>query len=125
MIVRPLDAGAHPPAPVVTLPLAVPGGAFSACRSLVDTGADRTAVPAAAAGRCGFRSSSAGTLPMRAFDGTLTTLPAGTFHVVIGQTLFRPFCVVHQGEPIGLLGRDVLQHLRLAFDGPAGTFSLG
>jgi hypothetical protein len=95
---------------------------------LVDTGASKTCVDAAIVAGLGVSpinkvqvqtpsgSASQYTYPVRmSFPGT--PLPGIEFSSVLGSVLAA------QGI-IGLLGRDVLTHFVLIYNGPAGMFSL-
>ena len=90
----------------------------------VDTGADRTVIPAAFAEAIGFDKSAAPTGSARPPGGSPRPLPLGRFRVEAGGLTMDLTCFVSGEEP-GLLGRDFLNATVFKADGPAGTFSLG
>ena len=71
----PLDRTRHdPPCPVLVLPVARDGASPRDVEFVVDTGADRTAIPRAAATALGFDPATARPHPVTDFDGTASTV---------------------------------------------------
>ncbi|MEM9701510.1 MAG: retroviral-like aspartic protease family protein [Planctomycetota bacterium] len=124
MIRRPLDPVYKPPAPVLDLLVGGSGpGPLIRCRFVIDTGADRTLIPAHVASPLGFEDATAARIVMYGFDGQPRDLPGGWFRIVGPGSVDELECVVRSAS-VGLLGRDFLQHRRLTVDGPGGTFTV-
>ena len=118
--------------PIVTVQFAAAtsSGVSVSAGLLVDTGAEVTVIDEALA-------ASLGTVAVRSMDicGVTSTEPTSMpVHTVImsfpSLGLSRQFeidvVVLPRAEDDvpGLIGRDVLRHLRLTYDGPAGSFTL-
>lgn len=109
----------QPPAPFVLVTLTNPldGSELTGVPAQLDTAADRTLIPLALLQSLGLEpiddiliggvGGSQETMPVFAVALTIFTLPSRTLSVV-----------AHPGEPWILLGRDVLNSLRLTLDGP-------
>ena len=109
--------GSDPPAPVAEVLLRNPqtGAEISPVGMLIDTGADVTLVPRAAAVQIGCSAVQAH--PLSGFDGTV-----GNYDEVfvalqfLGKTFTGQFLTIDQET--GIIGRNILNHLVLTFDGP-------
>jgi predicted aspartyl protease len=114
----------EPPAPVASVTLHHPDDAatFTDCLLLIDTGADVTLLPRAAVERIGIPQIANVQYLLAAFDGTQTTAPAAQVDMLFLNRVYRGRYVLIDAEQ-GVLGRDVLNHLRLFFDGPAQQWS--
>ena len=111
------------------VPTPVPGFA------LIDTGASVSAVDVAAIGQLGVQPvgvanvGTAGgpqqqaTYPARfSFPGT--PLPSIEFGQLLGANLVGQQLPLPQGQIVALLGRDLLQHFILIYNGPGAMMSL-
>jgi predicted aspartyl protease len=114
----------EPPAPVASVTLRHPDDAarLADCLLLIDTGADVTLLPRAAVERIGISLIANVQYQLAAFDGTTTTASAALVDMLFLNRVYRGRYVLINAEQ-GALGRDVLNHLRLIFDGPAQQWS--
>lgn len=118
------DRSFHPPAPVAVVDLYASDGSRSATEGvpvLLDSGADITLLPKAAVLALGVE-----TLPesyvLEGFDGRRSQAGAVQLAMVfLGRTFRGRFLLIDQ--PIGILGRNVLNHVRLTLDGPNRLWS--
>ena len=103
--------------------------------ALIDTGASVSCVDAAVIQQLGVQpvgTAQVGTAggpqsqaiyPARlVFPGT--NIPPVDFNHLIGSNLSGQIVAGHQGPLIVLLGRDILQHFVVIYNGPAGSFTL-
>ena len=114
---------AGPPAVVVEVRVGRPvGGRTRRYPALVDTGADRTVMPAALVRRLGVGEERR--LPFAGFDGQVAEL--ATYLVRLGVGDLPPMLVEVVAGPGDecLLGRDVLNQYTLVPNGPAGLFTI-
>lgn len=116
----PYDRGRTPPAPVLPVRVAGPGGGGAAATpALVDTGADMSVIPARLAKD--LRLPVVGELRVRGVTGSQRVSLYGVELDVAGIT------VAVQAAAMGthmLLGRDVLNRWTLRFRGPEETLEL-
>jgi predicted aspartyl protease len=99
----------------VTLRSPESGETVSGVLMLVDTGADVTLIPSSSVLRLGATVS--GEHELSGFDGNKSMAQAARLHMeFLGKIFKGDFLLVDQEW--GLLGRDVLNHLSLLFDGP-------
>jgi hypothetical protein len=108
-----------PPAPVavVTLRTSPTGPSVGDVLLLIDTGADVTLLPKAAIARLGIDVAGGQRFDLVAFDGCQSQAIAVTVEMIFLNRLFRGQYLVTD-EQLGILGRDILNHLGLVFDGP-------
>ena len=108
-----------PPAPVATVVLRRQDGAQSVpdVPMLIDSGADVTLIPQSAAAPLGLTGTGR-SYELIAFDGTSNQHEAVEADLVFLRRRFRGRFVLIDGD-VGVLGRDVLNHVRLLLDGPA------
>ena len=90
-----------------------------AVQAKLDTGADLTAVPATVIEQ--LRLMPAGEIEVEGYDGRCTTIRAYDVNLEIDQLTITGLLVIGFAEDYVLLGRDVLNQLRLLLDGPALT----
>jgi predicted aspartyl protease len=114
-----------PAAPVVEIRLGAPGTETDShfLEALVDTGADATIVPMAHLRQVGARKVDQAALRSQWGERRAVTLYAVALE--INQYHFAAIRVV--GDEIGdevILGRNLLNRLRLLLDGPAGMVEL-
>jgi predicted aspartyl protease len=115
-----------PPAPFVNVTLHCPqtGSRAADLPAQIDTAADRTVLPGPVVRSLGLVED--GRLSFQGFAGDVIELPI--FYVEI-QVHDRPEVAVRaalgEREPFILLGRDVLNALRLLLDGPQSALEIG
>ena len=114
----------QPPAPVALLTLRTLDGrdvSISNVLALVDTGADVTLLPRWAVEQLGLTPHTDGGLQLAWFDGSIRSAESvelvASFH---GGRFQGRYAVIDQ--PHGVVGRNILNHFRLFFDGPAKTW---
>ena len=108
-----------PPAPLATVALrnSTSGAVWAQVSVLLDTGADVTLLPRECLNRLGLSVDPSQVYELMGFDGNRTTVPAIQLDLVfLDQTFRGRFLLIDQDQ--GILGRDILNHLRLLFDGP-------
>jgi predicted aspartyl protease len=89
---------------------------------LVDTGADVTLLPLAAIEQLGVPLVADVKYELAAFDGTKSLVSVAVIDMIFLNRVYRGrYLLVDATE--GVLGRDVLNHLRLLFDGPGQQWS--
>ncbi|HKI05064.1 MAG TPA: retropepsin-like aspartic protease [Thermoanaerobaculia bacterium] len=111
-----------PPAPLARVTLRDPesDGTVSGVPMLVDTGADITLIPQASVRQLGVTIEPGG-YELMGFDGSKSVAQAVRLNLeLLGKTFKGKFLLVDQEW--GLVGRDVLNHLSLLFDGPRSTW---
>jgi hypothetical protein len=109
-----------PPAPFVYVTICGVDGATAEKRipAQVDSGADRTVIPLAAATE--LRLEKVRDLLIGGFGGTAVELPTFLVHLRVHD--FEPVAIeviADSAEPFVLLGRDVINRYRFLLDGPA------
>jgi hypothetical protein len=107
-----------PPAPLARVTLSDPesGVTVSGVPMLVDTGADVTLRPRSSVHQLGV-AADPDDYELMGFDGSKSLAQAVRLNLeLFGKTFKGKFLLVDQEW--GLLGRDVLNHLSLLFDGP-------
>lgn len=115
-----------PPAPFVLVIVSRPDGAASEpdLPARVDTGADRTVIPADVAARLAL--DEVGTITLGGFGGSIVTAPVHSVRLVIRDLpAITAEVAAIAGEPHVLLGRDVLNHYRIVLDGPNLRLEIG
>ncbi len=117
-------ANFDPPAPVAVVTLRHPESRRSISDQvlLMDTGADVTLLPRLAVERIGVQPLTDPPYELMGFDGSRSVAPAAIVDMVFVNRAFRGRYLLIDGE-VGVLGRDVLNHLQLLLNGPARQWS--
>ena len=108
-----------PPAPVGAIELRNPatGRVQADVPMLLDTGADVTLLPRECINQLQIPIDLAQVHELIGFDGSRSTAVAVHLDLIfLGRTFRGRFLVIDQAD--GVLGRNILNHLTLAFDGP-------
>jgi hypothetical protein len=107
-----------PPAPVASVSLRHPDreGSIADVPMLIDSGADATLLPKSAVASLGIIGTGE-RYQLAAFDGTTSESEAVHVDLVFMNRRFIGRYLLIDGE-VGVLGRDVLNHVRLLLDGP-------
>jgi hypothetical protein len=118
------DSRFAPPAPVAHVVIRHPdlGEAVSDVPMLIDSGADASLLPKSAIESLGIVGTGE-RYQLIAFDGTTSESEAVRADLVFMGRRFRGRYRLIESE-IGVLGRDILNHLRLLLDGPKKTWDL-
>lgn len=113
-----------PPAPVANVVLRNPdsGSTVSDVLLLVDTGADVTLLPRAAIEQLGVPTLANKGYELMGFDGSKSFAPVVMVDTIVLNRAFRGQCLLIEEER-GILGRDILNHVTLLFDGPRQQWS--
>jgi hypothetical protein len=112
-----------PPAPVALVSFRDLSGASEAgdVRMLIDTGADATVLPEHVVRQLGLYREDDENYELLGFGGARTASRAVQAEMrFLGRT-FRGRYLVADGE-WGIIGRNVLNNIRIALDGPARTW---
>lgn len=109
----------NPPAPVayVTLRNPATGDILSNVPMLIDTGSDTTLLPSDAVEKLGIKAEENTGFEVQVFDGDIKFLRIVKLDLLVLDKTFKGEYLLID-RPIGILGRNVLNNLRLLFDGP-------
>lgn len=113
-----------PPAPLAKVTLRNPssGAAVSDVPMLLDTGADVSLLPQPYVEQLGITVGGGGSYELRGFDGSVSVAQAVEVDLVFLRRAFKGrFLLI--GQDWGLIGRDVLNHVSLLFDGAGLNWS--
>jgi predicted aspartyl protease len=107
-----------PPAPCALVVITHPRGATEArdVEMLIDTGADVTVIPKHIAASLGLERSSR-RYDVAGFDGREGTAEAVEATLIVAGRTYRGNFLLG-AEPWGILGRNILNTLRITLDGP-------
>ena len=113
------DSRFAPPAPVARVSLRHPerGESIADVPMLIDSGADATLLPRSAVAALGIVGTGE-RYQLVAFDRTTSESEAVRADLVFLSRRFRGRFLLIDAE-VGVVGRDVLNHVRLLLDGPA------
>jgi hypothetical protein len=108
-----------PPAPVARVVVRHPERqqSIGEVPMLIDSGADATLLPRSAAISLALEGTGE-RYQLVGFDGTTSESEAVLANVAFLRTNFRGRYLLTDAE-VGVIGRDILNHLRLLLDGPA------
>ncbi|MBI5839566.1 MAG: retroviral-like aspartic protease [Chloroflexi bacterium] len=113
-----------PPAPVayVTLRHPVTGASLSNVPMLIDTGADVSLLPREYVDELGIESVNDVAYEIQGFDGESKLANMVELELVfLGRKFTGQFLLIDQ--PMGILGRNILNLVPILFDGPNGKWS--
>jgi hypothetical protein len=109
----------NPPAPVayVTLRNSATGAVFSNVPMLIDSGADATLLPSQAIEELKIEIEKEPTFEVQGFDGQIKQLKSVKLELyLLDKKFVGEYLLVDQ--PVGILGRNVLNNVRILLDGP-------
>ena len=112
-----------PPAPVAFVVLRNPatGVVLPDVPMLIDTGADATLLPASAVKKIGVEIEADSDFEVQVFDGETKRLQLAKLELFFLDKKFAGEYLLID-RPIGILGKNVLNNLRLVFDGMRGKW---
>jgi predicted aspartyl protease len=114
----------QPPAPVASLTLRTLDGrnrTLANVPALLDTGADVTLLPRWAIEQLGLISHTDESIKLAGFDGSLRSAESVDLEASFQGGRFQGrYVLVDQAH--GIVGRNLLNHFRLLFDGPANSW---
>jgi predicted aspartyl protease len=112
-------SGFDPPAPVARVTLRNPhnGAMVSDVQLLLDTAADITLLPRTAVERLGVPLLTDRQYELMGFDGSKSFVPVVMLDMFFLRRAFRGQYLLIEEER-GILGRDILNHVTVLFDGP-------
>ncbi len=112
------DLGYIPPAPVARVTLRHPerGDTRVELPMLIDSGANATLLPKSMVGSLGIEGTGE-RYQLVAFDGTSSESEAVRVDLIFLNRRLRGRFLLMDAD-VGVIGRDVLNHLRLILDGP-------
>lgn len=112
-----------PPAPVASVTLRHPatGASLSGVLLLMDSGADVTLLPRKVIESLEITPIAEIGYELQGFDGSTQVAQAVSLELLFrGKKFSGQFLLID--EPIGILGRNVMNALQLVFDGPRQTW---
>ena len=118
-----------PPAPTVLARITAPNAAANARQvevvMLLDSGADVSLLPPAVAVALNLAGSGRA-LDVESFDNQRSTRPVVTATMHLEKYKMTIDFILHdEGTTTGIIGRNVLNLLRVVLDGPALTWTIG
>jgi hypothetical protein len=114
-----------PPAPVALVTLLNPMNdkAIYDVPMLLDTGADTSLLPRIAVERLGIQIDNSTSFGLVAFDGTRSVSGTALTHLVLLSNTFKGKFLLRD-DVVGVIGRDILNHLSLRLNGRQLTWDL-
>lgn len=113
------DQNYSPPAPIAltTWRNSETNGTIANIPMLLDTGADATIVPRVVADQLGVSPIPDQKYELMGFDGNRSFAPVVILDLLLFGKAFRGNYLLSE-DAVGIIGRDVINHLVLNFDGP-------
>jgi len=113
----------EPPAPVahVTLRNPATGVLLSEVPMLIDTGADASLLPSNAVERIGIKPEEDTDFEVQVFDGEIKWLKLANLELYFLDKKFSGEYLLID-RPIGILGRNILNNVRILLDGSHGKW---
>lgn len=100
------------------------GNTTSDVPMLLDTGADVTLIPHSSESQLGLTIDLNEGNELMGFDGRLSVAPAVQLDLILLGRVFRGrFLIINQ--ECGVIGRNIINHVSLLFDGPRLNWSEG
>lgn len=114
----PYETSEQPPAPYLDLEIkpSLQTTNFLAHRAKIDSGASITVIPSSLVNR--WKLAPSGIVTLRSYNGQISTRPTYLLDLAIGRKRFARVEVTISPRANVLLGRDVLNQLRITLDGP-------
>jgi len=114
----------NPPAPVayVTLRNPATGAVLSNVPMIIDTGSDATLLPSDVVEKLGVDAEENTGFEVQVFDGDKKFLRVAKLDLLVLDKTFRGEYLLID-RPIGILGRNILNNVRILLDGPRGKWS--
>ena len=114
----------NPPAPVayVTLRNPATGAVLSNVPMLIDTGSDTTLLPSDVVEKLGVKAEEDTGFEVQVFDGDTKFLRIVKLDLLVLDKTFRGDYLLID-RPIGILGRNILNNVRILLDGPRGKWN--
>lgn len=112
-----------PPAPVahVTLRNPATGDVLTNIPMSIDTGADVTLVPSEAVTKLGIKTEENKAFEVQGYNGETTNLKSARLDLLFLNKTFKGEYLL-TNRSIGILGRNILNKLRILFDGMRGEW---
>lgn len=108
-----------PPAPVAVVSIRDPGNGKTVhdVSMLIDSGSDVSLIPQTSINELELEIDPNAGYELQGFDGHSSLAQAVTLDVIFAKKIIRgKYVVVNSG--MGILGRDVINHLAILLDGP-------
>jgi len=114
----------NPPAPVayVTLRNPATGEILSNVPMLIDTGSDATLLQSNAVEKLGGKAEEDTGFEVQVFDGDAKFLRIVKLDLLVLDKTFKGEYLLVE-RPIGILGRNILNNVRILLDGPRGRWN--
>ena len=89
---------------------------------LIDTGADATLLPSNAVEQLGIATENDSDFEVQVFDGEIKRLKVAKLELyILGKKFAGEYLLIDR--PIGILGRNILNNVRILLDGPRGKWN--
>jgi hypothetical protein len=113
-----------PPAPLASVAIrnSESGASLSDVLMVIDSGADVTLIPQASVDTLGLLINPEEEYELMGFDGNISFARIVQIDLIFLRRIFRGRFLVTKQE-VGVLGRDILNHVSLLLDGPHSTWS--